>query len=152
MISTTKIGTAISLGIGMLLGTGVAAPTLSTDAVRIDSRSSRFELQNFAFEVNPQTGMADIRLDYDYPAYRMFGDETYRDPGPRTATVPGLVYDPGRHAVIYQSGTTKATCAVQTDRQGPVQKGPHLRNTHACAVTARANHDSLDTYFEVRGR
>jgi hypothetical protein len=163
MIST-RISMTIWLGIGIEAGMGVAAPNLSRDAIRIDSTSSRFALEKFAFEVNSQTGQAEIRLNYDYPPYRLFGDETYRDPGPRTAIVPGLVYDSITHAVIYQSGTKRTTCAVVTDHQGLISKRPHLRNTGACAVTAQVNHhvesngsatsrfDTLDTYFEVRER
>lgn len=150
MISGT-IATAVGLAIGIPLGVGTAS-TSGSSAIRIDTISSRFALDRFNFEVNPETGSAAIRLDYSYPPYRMFGDETYRDPGERIATVPGLSYDRAAHAVVYQSGATKTACAVEASHR-VLRQRPRLKNTGACVVTARVTgSETLDTYFEVRGR
>jgi hypothetical protein len=162
MISKT-IATAICLAIGVPLGIGVASPKASS-AVRIDTTLSRFAFDGFTFEYNPQTGAAAIRLEYSYPAYRLFGDETYRDPGPRIVTLPGLAYDQSAHQVVYEGGATRTACAVEVSHRGLFGNRPRLKNTGACLVTARVNHytetdgwtksgfDTLDTYFEVRGR
>ncbi len=150
-MNSKTIATTVCLGIGMALGVGLAAPTMSP-AIRIDTISSRFALDRFAFEVNPETGSAGIRLDYSYPPYRLFGDETYRDPGERIATLPGLSYDRAAHAVVYQSGATKTACAVEVSHRALRQR-PRLKNTGACVVTARVKGaETLETYFEVRGR
>ena len=90
-----KIAATFRLAIGVPLGSGAVSPIVSP-AIRIDIISSRFALDNFNFEFNPQTGAAAIRPEYSYPPYRLFGDETYSDPGPRIARLPGLTYDAHR--------------------------------------------------------
>jgi hypothetical protein len=161
MISST-ISTGVCLAFVVTLGIGVALAEAASP-VRVDTISSRFAFDNFTFEINPQTGAAAIRLEYSYPPYRLSGDETYRDPGSRIVTLPGLTYDRSTHEVVYESGAMRTACAVETGHRGLLWTRPHLRNTGACVVTARISRhlepdgwtvtqfDTLDTYFEVRG-
>jgi hypothetical protein len=147
---------------GIPLGSGAASPS-GTAAVRIDTTSSRFALEDFAFDFNSQTGAAAIRIEYSYPPARAFGDETYRDPGTRIATLPGLIYDRSAHEVVYEADAKKTACAVEVSQRVLLWKRPRLKNTGACLVTARVSHhaeangwttsgfDTLDTYFEVCG-
>ena len=37
-------------------------------AIKIDSVAAKYAMQDFSFEVNPETGRAGIRLEYNYPS------------------------------------------------------------------------------------
>ena len=109
-ISCLSITTA--LGLTVLT---VVAQTLT--AIKIDSVADKYALQDFSFEVSPETGRAGIRLEYTYPPARLGGDDSDRGPAPKIATLPGLTYDSTAHAVIYDGGTKRTTCATAVDRR-----------------------------------
>jgi hypothetical protein len=133
-------------------GAPAANPAKASGAVKIDKIAARYELQSFSFEVNPETGGAEIRLEYDYPLARIAGDDTDEAPGPKLAAVPGLTYDPSARAIVYDDGATRTTCATASG------VSLRMKRTGACIVATRraGNNESgsrsntLDTWFEVR--
>jgi hypothetical protein len=142
---------------GILTGATTAPP-----AVRIDSIADKYALQTFSFEVSPDTRNAGILLEYIYPPARLGGDDSDRGPDPRAIILPGLTYDETTRAIIYDDGTTRTTCATETDRRILFWKSAHMKPTGACIVTTRLTHhanndgwrinrfNTLDAWFEVR--
>ncbi len=126
-----------------------ASPAKAETTVRIDAIADRYELQSFSFEVSPTTGNAEIRLQYDYPLARIAGDDSEHAPDPRVVTIPGLKYDESAHAIVYNDGATRATCA--TASRGNL----HMKRTGACVVVTHrvgsgGESNTTDTWFEVR--
>jgi hypothetical protein len=137
----------------LAVATAVAAPSVgpanAATAVRIDTVADRYELQSFSFEVSPETGKAEIRLQYDYPLARIAGNDSEQAPDPKVTALPGLRYDEAVHAIVYDDGATHTTCATAS------RDNLHMRRTGACFVfTRRAGaggvSNTLDTWFEVR--
>ncbi len=118
-------------------------------AVRIDSVADRYELQSFSFEVSPDTGNAEIRLQYDYPLARIAGGDGEHAPDSRVTTIPGLRYDKSAHAIVYDRGATRTTCATASG------DNLHMKRTGACVVVTHRDatggeFNTLETWFEVR--
>ena len=152
---------SITTALGLTVLTVVAqTPT----AIKIDSVADKYALQDFSFEVSPETGRAGIRLEYTYPPARLGGDDSDRGPAPKIATLPGLTYDSTAHAVIYDGGTKRTTCATAADRRMLFWKSIYMKPTGACLVLSRLTPHAedngwsvdrfrtLDTYFEVAGK
>lgn len=138
---------------GAMTGGGAFATSAKVvTSVKIDRIEARYELQSFSFEVNPTTGNAEIRLQYDYPLARIAGDDSDNAPDPRIAVVPGLSYDRSARSIVYDDGAQRTTCATASP------DSLHLKRTGACIVaTHRAGNEesgrgsnTLDTWFEVR--
>jgi hypothetical protein len=148
----TNYISAFCLTVAAAGGAPAASPVKAAGAVKIDNIAARYELQSFSFEVSPETGSAEIRLEYDYPLARIAGNDTERAPETKVVTIPGLSYDESAHAVVFDDGATRTTCATESRHK------LHMKRTGACIVaTHRAGNDesgsglnSLDTWFEVR--
>jgi hypothetical protein len=119
-------------------------------------------VENFSFEVQPQSGRARIVVDYMYPdrSTQLIGE----GPGPRPtiAQIPGLKYDVDGRTVVYEEGGKKVVCAEVRDRRFLFWKHLDVEPTGACIVTSRVTSHSeddgwsirqvptLDTYLELR--
>jgi hypothetical protein len=154
----------VSLPAALCLTAVLAGAASAGTEVKIDSIADKYALQDFSFEVSPETGAAGIRLEYTYPPMRFGGDDSDRGPDPRIAFVPGLAYDDSVHEVVYNDGSTRTTCATQVNRTILFWKTVHMKPTGACAVSARVTHHAhdngwnidrfgtLDAFFEVHGK
>src|ERR1700735_4976848 len=89
----TNYISAFCLTVAAAGGAPAASPVKAAGAVKIDNIAARYELQSFSFEVSPETGSAEIRLEYDYPLARIAGNDTERAPETKVVTIPGLSYD-----------------------------------------------------------
>ncbi len=162
---------AIVLSLLLLPALAIAAPSqtkIKIDTVpaeyRPDVGAERLQpvaMEDYYFEVNTQTGRARVVVEYTFP--HQVGYRSGGDPGPRPtrAQLPGLVYDPAAHAVVYEAGGKKTVCAVVQQKKGLTGTHVVAKNTGACVVTAVAGqrprddgwrvHQShtLETYFEV---
>ena len=97
--------------LGLIAGLVAAAP--ATTGIRIDSVADKYAVREFSFEVNAEAGRAGIRLEYSYPPALVGLDDTGdQGPAPRITTVPGLTYDAAAHAVVYNDGVNRTTCAT----------------------------------------
>jgi hypothetical protein len=133
------------------------------NGIQIDSVAEKYAIQDFSFEVNPETGRAGIRLEYKYPPALVGLDDTGdQGPAPRIATLPGLTYDPTAHTVVYNDGANRIiTCATAADRRTLFGKSAYMKAIGACVVSSRLTdhtrdngwsidrYRTLDTYFEV---
>jgi hypothetical protein len=156
--------TYVSTSIALCLAAMPAGATPASNSIRIDTTRARYALQDFSFEVSPETGAAGIRLEYSYPASWLEGDDSDRGPGSRIAVLPGLTYDASAHAIVYDDGAARITCATEVDRTTVFWKTAHMKPTGACKVSGRVTHhaenngwstnryNTLDAYFEVRHR
>jgi hypothetical protein len=129
-------------------------------AIKIDSVADKYAMQNFTFEVNPETGRAGIRLEYNFPP-ALVGLEETGGPEPKIVTLPALTYDAVAHAVIYSKGLNRITCATAATHRTLFGKSVYMKPTGACIVAARLtshSHDNgwsinrfrtLDIYFEA---
>jgi hypothetical protein len=152
----------VSLPVALCVTAALASGALAGTEVKIDTVADKYALQDFSFEVSPETGKAGIRIEYSYPASWLEGDDTDRGPAPRIALLAGLRYDGSAHAIVYDDGATRTTCAVEADHAIILLRTAHMKSTGACKVWARVTHHSedngwsinrfktLDTYFEVR--
>jgi hypothetical protein len=152
----------VSVPITLCLAAVVAGAAPGSNSIRIDTTRAKYALQDFSFEVSPETGTAGIRLEYSYPAAWLEGDDSDRGPTPRIAMLPGLTYDATAHAIVYNAGSTRITCATEVDHIVFLWKIIHMKPTGACTVSAHVTHhaisdgwsttrfNTLDSYFEVR--
>jgi hypothetical protein len=152
----------VSIPTALCLAAMLAGATPSSKSIRIDTTLTRYSLQSFSFEVSPETGSAGIRLEYSYPASWLQGDDSDRGPGSKIAMLPGLTYDAPAHAIVYDDGAVRTTCATEVDHTVVFWKSMHMKPTGACSVSARVTHhaerngwstdrfNTLDAYFEVR--
>jgi hypothetical protein len=154
----------VSTATTLCLAAVLAEATYAATAIKIDAVANKYELEDFSFEASPETGNAGIRLEYAYPGSWLEGDDSDRGPAPRIAMVPGLIYDAASHAIVYDDGATRTTCATEVDRTVAFWKTVRMKPTGACKVSAHVIHHArnnrwsidrfttLDTYFEVRPR
>jgi hypothetical protein len=159
-----RSGFYLSIPISLCLANALASAAPAATAIKIDTISEKYELQNFSFEVSPETGNAGIRLEYVYPPGRLGGDDSDRGPEPKIAMLPGLTYDVATRAVVYDDGVTRSTCATATYRRVLLWKTARMKPTRVCIVSVRARSHAenngwnvdrfrtLDAYFEVRGK
>jgi len=159
-MSCCYVSLPVVLGITAVLAGAASAGT----EVKIDTIADKYALQDFSFEISLATGETGIRLEYIYPPTRFGGDDSDRGPDPRIALIPGLAYDGSAHAVVYNDGRTRTTCATEADRTILFWKTVHMKPTGACTVSARVTHhehnngwntdrfNTLDAYFEVHGK
>jgi len=155
-------GSHVSIPIALCLAAMLAGAAPAENAIRIDSTRTKYALQDFSFEVSPETGTAGIRLEYSYPASWLQGDDSDRGPGATIALLPGLTYDAAAHAIVYDDGATRTTCATEVDHTNVFWKTAHMKPTGSCRVSARVTrhaeingwstnrYNTLDAYFEVR--
>jgi hypothetical protein len=140
----------------------VAGAAPAATAIKIDTTADKYALQDFSFEVSPETGNAAVRLEYAYPGSWLQGDDSDRGPTPRIAMLTGLIYDAAAHAIVFNNGSTRITCATEVDHMVLLWKTMRMKPTGACTVSAHVTHHSLsdgwgttrfntlDAYFEVR--
>jgi len=158
------ISSYVSIRIALCFAAVLASAAPPENAIKIDSTRTRYALQDFSFEVSPTTGAAGIRLEYSYPASWLLGDDSDRGPGYKMALLPGLNYDAATHAIVYDDGATRTTCATEVGRTTVFWKTAYMKPTGACKVSARVTrhaenngwstnrYNTLDAYFEVRHR
>ncbi len=154
--------TALGLAAAMLFG-GIAifgATAPGGKAIRIDSVDARYQLQEFSFEVNQESGRAGIRLVYANP-HTLTGQTEDPGPAPKIVTLPGLTYDAAARAVMYFDGKTHTVCAKEAGRRILFWRTPEMMATGVCTVSSYpADHArdngwgtdrsrTLDLYFEV---
>jgi hypothetical protein len=154
----------VSITLALCLAAVLAGATPAATAIKIDTVANKYALEDFSFEVSRETGNAGIRLEYAYPGSWLEGDDSDRGPAPRIAMLPGLTYDAASHAIVYDDGATRTTCATEADRRIVPWKAVRMKPTGACKVSARVTHHAqnngwsterfatLDAYFEVRPR
>jgi hypothetical protein len=154
----------VSISMGLCLAAALAGAAPPEKSIRIDTTGAKYALQDFSFEVSPQTGGAGIRLEYTYPPAWLQGDDSDRGPGSTIAMLPGLTYDAATHAIVYVDGSARTTCATEVDHTVAFWKTVHMKPTGACRVSARVTrhadsdgwithrYNTLDTYFEVRSK
>ncbi len=154
-------GLYVSTPIALCLAALLAGAAPAADSIRIDTVGEKYALQDFSFEVSPETGNAGIRLEYSYPASWLQGDDRDRGPAPRIAMLPGLIWDAEAHAIVYDDGATRTTCAIEVGHTILFRKTARMKPTGACRVSARVTHHAesngwstnrfktVDTYFEV---
>ena len=154
----------VSIPVALCLTAVLAGAEPAANSIKIDAVANKYALQDFSFEVSPETGNAGIRLEYTYPGSWLEGDDSDRGPAPRIAMLPGLTYDAASHAIVYDDGATRTTCATEVDRTVVFWKTVRMKPTGACKVSARVIHHAqnngwsidrfttLDAYFEVRPR
>ena len=152
----------VSIPIALCLAAVLVEATPVSNSIRIDTTRAKYALQDFSFEVSPENGTAGIRLEYSYPASWLQGDDSDRGPGPKIAMLPGLTYDAATHAIVYDDGAARTTCATEVDHTAVFWKTVHMKPTGKCSVSARVTrhaesngwstnrYDTLDAYFEVR--
>lgn len=120
-------------------------------------------MQDFHFEVSPETLRARLVVDYTYPDELVYGrDDDRGGPRPSTIQLLGLEYDPAAHAVVYEAAGKQTVCANVEERKGLFGRHLVIKNTGSCVVSSQdAKHaedngweirrfDAIDTYFEVR--
>ena len=119
-------------------------------------------MQDFHFDVEPETLSVRIVVDYTYPNENMLGtDDSKGGPPQTTMQISGLQYDPNSRAIFYTSHGKQTVCANVEESRGILGKHTKVRNTGFCTVTAEDGKHSeddgwrvhrsrtLDTYFEV---
>jgi len=119
-------------------------------------------MEDFRFEVNPETARARVVVNYTYADQNIYGpDDDNGGPVPTIVQIPGLKYLPQAHAVIYEAAGKQTVCADVQQRKGLLGVRLHVKNTGLCTVIAeRAKHaeddgweirrfTAIDTYFEV---
>jgi hypothetical protein len=138
--------------------------TIPSEYAPINSPTNRepVSLSSYHFEVEPETGNARVVVEYTYPDQMTLGpDDDAGGPASTIVQLPGLRYDAGARAVVYDSNGTKSVCATVDERSGLF--GHHLKakNTGACTVSVVAavhtedtgwnlhRFRALDTYLEI---
>lgn len=119
-------------------------------------------LEDFGFEVNPETVRARVVVDYTYVDRNIYGpNDDYRGPESTIVQIPGLKYLPQAHTVVYEADGKQTVCADIQQRKGLFGVRLHIKKTGLCKVTAeRTKHaeddgwqirrfTAIDTYFEV---
>jgi len=124
--------------------------------------TERVSMQEFHFEVNPETRRARIVVNYTYPDELMYErNDDNGGPRPTIAQIPGLGYDMNKQEVLYEGNGRQVVCARVEDHHGIF--GHHLRvkSTGLCSVSAEdtkhaeddgwaiQRYRAIDTYFEV---
>lgn len=157
-----------------LLALAVAVPASANSRIKVDTVPSEYApinsptnrepvtMSSYHFEVNPETSRARLVVVYTYPDQMTYGpDDDAGGPRPTVVQIPGLTYDAGAHAVVYNSNGTRDVCATVKERTGLFGHGLQVKTTGACTVTALvANHAedtgwdihrsrAIDTYFEA---
>jgi hypothetical protein len=152
-----------------------AVPVSANSRIKIDTVPSVYapinsptnrepvSLSSFHFEVEPETGRARVVVEYTYPDQMTYGpDDDAGGPASTVVQLPGLRYDSGVHAVVYDSNGAKTVCATVDDRSGLFGHHSKAKNTGACTVSVvAADHTedngwnlhrfrALDTYLEIR--
>ncbi len=180
-IGNTQAGYEYRLALSVLryqtggaMVTAMAPPPAPKAKVKIDSVPDEYmpttmtalqpvSMQDFHFEVEPETLRARIVVDYTYPNENMLGPDDSKGGPPETkAELPGLTYDTTNHAIVYEANGNRTVCAQADEHKGLFGKHFTIKNTGACTVTAKEANQAvddgwkihhgraLDTYFEVR--
>ena len=156
---------AMSSAIPVSANSRIKIDTVPSEYAPINSPTNRepVSLSSYHFEVEPETGRARVVVEYTYPDQMTFGpDDDSGGPAPTIVQLPGLRYDAGAHAVVYDSNGTKSLCATVDDRSSLFGHHLKVKNTGACTVSVvAASHTedtgwnlrrfrALDTYLEIR--
>lgn len=119
-------------------------------------------MSSYYFEVNEETVRARVVVDYTYRNQMVVAGEDAHGPDPTYAQIPGLIYDPAAHAVLYEGDGQKIVCAVVQERRSRFLRRLRLKPTGKCTVSAtktdHAEDDgwksrrfrAIDVYFEVQ--
>lgn len=140
-----------------------AVPVYANSRIKIDTVPSEYapinsptnrgpvSLSSYHFEVEPQTGRARVVVEYTYPDQMTYGpDDDARGPASTIVQLPGLRYEAGAQAVIYDANGTKSVCANVEDRSGLFGHRLKVKNTGACTVSVVAVEHTEDTGWNLR--
>jgi hypothetical protein len=146
---------------GTFLALAFAIPAWADAKIKIDTvpatytpsnynRSERVRVSSYHFEVNEELGRARVIVIYTYRDQITYAtDDAKGGPKPTTVEVPGLTYDAKTHAVVYDSGGTKAVCATVPDKGGATGHPQEAKNTGGCTVTAVVGEHVDDKAWET---
>jgi hypothetical protein len=123
----------------------------------------RVSMQNFHFEVNPETLRARLVIEYTYPDKLLYGrNDDKGGPKPSIVQIPGLQYKPETHAVVFEADGRQTVCGQVGEHRGIFGRRLVVKATGACFVswkdTKRVENDgwaihrsrAIDTYLVVR--
>jgi hypothetical protein len=140
-----------------------AVPVSANSRIKIDTVPSEYapinsptnrepvSLSSYHFEVEPETGRARVVVEYTYPDQMTFGpDDDAGGPASTIVQLPGLRYDAGAHAIVYDSKGTKSLCAIVADRSGLFGHHLKVKNTGSCTVSVVAASHTEDTGWNLR--
>jgi hypothetical protein len=151
----TAVGPAI-------LMTAIAIPSWADSPIRIGSVSPTYtptagaempqqvSMEDFSFQIEPETGRARIVIDYTYPDRSNFEFEGGAGPQPTFVQLPGLRYDAAARTVVYDQGGKKSVCARVRDRKILFWKSTSVQTTGACIVTSRVTTHTEDDGWRIR--
>jgi hypothetical protein len=138
--------------------------TIPSEYAPINSPTNRepVSMSSYHFEVNQETGRARVVVEYTYPDQMTYGPEDDAGGPPSTVVqLPGLRYDSGAHAVVFDSNGVRSVCAIVNERSTLFGHQLKVKNTGTCTVaTVVAAHTkdtgwdihrlrAIDIYFEV---
>jgi hypothetical protein len=143
---------ALSSAVPVSANSRIKIDTVPSEYAPIDSPTNRepVSLSSYHFEVEPETGRARVVVEYTYPDQMTYGPDDDAS-GPRRTIVqlPGLRYDAGAPAVVYDSNGTKSVCATVDGRPGLLGQRLKVRNTGSCTVSAVAADHTEDTGWNL---
>jgi len=156
---------ALAVGVPLYANTRIKIDTVPSEYAPINSPTNRepVSLSSYRFEVNEQTGRARVVVEYAYPDELTYGpDDPARGPRSTIVQLPELTYDPGAHAVAYDSNGKKVVCATVSEKSGLLGRHLEVKSTGACTISTEFTEHSeddgwsihrfpaLDTYLNVR--
>jgi hypothetical protein len=157
----------------VLIALGIAANAATATRIKIGtvpdeytptdaSTAERVSMQDFRFEVNPETVRARVVVEYTYPDQIIYSkDDDGGGPQRTVKQLPGLKYVPAEQAVVYEANGQETVCARVEERKGLFGRHLRVKNTGSCTVTTeRTKHaeddgwaiqrfTAIDAYFEV---
>jgi hypothetical protein len=149
--------------ITVFLAMSSAVPVSANSRIKIDTVPSEYapinsptnrepvSLSSYHFEVEPETGRARLVVEYTYPDQMIYGpNDDAGGPASTIVQLPGLRYDAGARAVVYDSNGTKSICATVDERSGLFGHHLKVKNTGACTVSAMAADHIEDTGWKLR--
>ncbi|HYL15779.1 MAG TPA: hypothetical protein VEV41_22275 [Terriglobales bacterium] len=107
-------------------------------------------MSGYYFEVNEETARARVVVDYMYRDQMVFAEEDGHIPEPTYAQIPGLVYEPSTHAIVYERDGRKTVCAVVQERRSRFLSGPRVKPTGNCTVSAKTTDHAEDDGWRIR--
>jgi hypothetical protein len=138
--------------------------TVPSEYAPINSPTNRepVSMSSYHFEVSPETGRARVVVEYTYPDQMTYGpDDDAGGPPSTVVQLPGLRYDSGAHAVVFDLNGVRSVCATVNERSTIFGHQLKVKNTGTCTVaTVVADHTedtgwdihrfrAIDIYFEV---
>ena len=148
--------------IGSLLTLHLVTPVSASTKVKIATVPNEFTpyagpglpepvfMSGYYFEVNEQNNRARVVVDYSYRNQVVFAGDDAHGPEPTYAQIPGLIYDPSAHAVVYERNGQKTVCAIAQESRGRFGRRLKLKATGKCTITAIETEHSEDDGWKIR--